>query len=53
MAKLRKAITMDKELVDCIKAEIEKKRFKDFSHAIEFSVYRLKLMDTAKTENQQ
>ena len=42
MAKLRRSITIDKELVEWIFSEIEKKRFKDVSHAIEFAVYRLK-----------
>ena len=45
MAKLRRSITIDKELVEWIKSEIEKKRFKDVSHAIEFAVYRLKVFD--------
>ena len=45
MAKLGRSITIDKELVEWIKSEIEKKRFKDVSHAIEFAVYRLKVFD--------
>ena len=50
MAKLRRSITIDKELVEWIKSEIEKKRFKDVSHAIEFAVYRRKLFDKPKSD---
>ena len=49
MAKLRRSITIDKELVEWIKSEIEKKRFKDVSHAIKFAVYRLKIIDEKGT----
>ena len=47
--KVRRSITLDKELVEWIKSEIEKKRFKDVSHAIEFAVYRLKIIDEKGT----
>ena len=46
--KQRKSITIDVDLVEWIKGEIEKKRFKDVSHAIEFAIFRLKQLDTPK-----
>lgn len=41
MPKIRRSITVDKELMDWINQQIACKRFKDVSHAFEYSVYRL------------
>jgi Arc/MetJ-type ribon-helix-helix transcriptional regulator len=46
MAKARRSITLDKELLAWINQQINQKRFKDVSHAIEYSVYHLKQEDT-------
>ncbi len=45
MQKIRRSITIDKELMDWINEQIKCKRFKDVSHAIEYSVYKLKKED--------
>ncbi len=42
MSKIRRSITIDKDLLDWINQQIKCKRFKDVSHAIEYSVYKLK-----------
>ena len=42
MSKLRRSITISKDLAEWIEEQIEEKRFKDFSHALEFAVYQLK-----------
>jgi Arc/MetJ-type ribon-helix-helix transcriptional regulator len=42
MAKARRSITIDKDLMDWITQQINQKRFKDVSHAMEFAVYHLK-----------
>ena len=50
MPKVRRSITISKELVDWINGQIEERRFKDFSHGVEFSVYKLK-KETEKQES--
>jgi Arc/MetJ-type ribon-helix-helix transcriptional regulator len=48
MAKVRRSISIDKELMLWINQQIEQKRFKDVSHAIEYSIYQLKSKDEKK-----
>lgn len=48
MAKIRRSVTIDKELMDWISEQIKCKRFKDVSHAFEYAIYRLKTEDSAK-----
>lgn len=42
MPKVRRSVTISKELLTWINEEIEKRRFKDVSHAIEYSLYHVK-----------
>lgn len=42
MPKIRRSITISKDLFDWIKQQIEARRFKDVSHAIEYSLYHVK-----------
>ena len=42
MPKIRRSISIDKLLMDWINQQIECKRFKDVSHALEYAVYQLK-----------
>ena len=42
MQKIRRSISIDKSLMDWINQQIECRRFKDVSHAIEYAVYQLK-----------
>jgi Arc/MetJ-type ribon-helix-helix transcriptional regulator len=48
MSKIRRSITIDKELMDWIKQQIACKRFKDVSHAFEYAMYHLKEEETTK-----
>jgi Arc/MetJ-type ribon-helix-helix transcriptional regulator len=48
MSKNRRSITIDKDLMDWINQQIACKRFKDVSHAFEYSVYRLKEEENQK-----
>lgn len=48
MPKIRRSITIDKELMDWIKQQIACKRFKDVSHAFEYAMYHLKEEENAK-----
>jgi Arc/MetJ-type ribon-helix-helix transcriptional regulator len=52
MPKIRRSITIDKELIDWIKQQIACRRFKDVSHAFEYAMYRLKEEETAKKSKQ-
>ena len=52
MPKIRRSITIDKELMDWIKQQIACRRFKDVSHAFEYAMYRLKEEETAKKNKQ-
>jgi len=45
MPKIRRSITLDKELNAWIQEQIKQKRFKDVSHAIEFSLFKLRETD--------
>lgn len=42
MPKVRRSVTISKELLTWINEQIEKRRFKDVSHAIEYSLYHVK-----------
>jgi Arc/MetJ-type ribon-helix-helix transcriptional regulator len=42
MKKPRRSVTLSKDIVDWVKEEIEARRFKDFSHAVEYALYHLK-----------
>ena len=42
MKKPRRSVTLSKDIVEWVKDEIESRRFKDFSHAVEYALYHLK-----------
>jgi len=42
MPKVRRSVTISEDLMKWIAEEIDRKRFKDVSHAIEYALYRLK-----------
>ncbi len=42
MSKIRRSITIDRDLMDWINQQIACKRFKDVSHAFEYAVYHLR-----------
>jgi Arc/MetJ-type ribon-helix-helix transcriptional regulator len=42
MKKPRRSVTLSKDIVEWVKNEIEARRFKDFSHAVEYALYHLK-----------
>ncbi|MCW4000286.1 MAG: hypothetical protein NWE93_08595 [Candidatus Bathyarchaeota archaeon] len=42
MSRIRRSITIDKDLLDWINEQIKCKRFKDVSHAFEYAVYKLR-----------
>lgn len=42
MPKIRRSVTISKELMMWINEQIEERRFKDVSHAIEYALYQLK-----------
>ena len=48
MPKVRRSVTISKELLTWINEQIEQRRFKDVSHAIEYSLYHVK-EETEKT----
>jgi Arc/MetJ-type ribon-helix-helix transcriptional regulator len=50
MPKIRRSVTISKELMDWIQLEIKRKRFKDVSHAIEYALYCL--MEESKKERE-
>jgi Arc/MetJ-type ribon-helix-helix transcriptional regulator len=50
MPKIRRSVTISKELMEWIQEEIKRKRFKDVSHAIEYSLY--KVMEESKKEGE-
>ena len=50
MPKIRRSVTISKELMDWIQEQIKQKRFKDVSHAIEYSLYRV--MEETKKEKE-
>ena len=45
MVKVRRSVSINKDILVWIQSQIEKKRFKDVSHAFEFAIYRLKIID--------
>ena len=51
MPKIRRSITLDKELNAWIQEQIKQKRFKDVSHAIEFSLFKLRETDRVTKRN--
>lgn len=46
--KIRRSITLDKELNAWIQEQIKQKRFKDVSHAIEYAVFKLRESEKKK-----
>jgi len=48
MPKVRRSVTLDKEILDWIEEEIRQKRFNNVSHAVEFAVYQLMKEDKEK-----
>ena len=42
MPKVRRSVTISKDLLVWVSEQIEHKRFKDVSHAIEYALYHLK-----------
>jgi len=42
MPKIRRSVTISEDLMKWITHEIDRKRFKDVSHAIEYALFRLK-----------
>jgi len=42
MPKARRSVSISKDLMEWINKQIQHKRFKDVSHAIEYALYRLK-----------
>jgi Arc/MetJ-type ribon-helix-helix transcriptional regulator len=42
MPKVRRTVTIPKDLYDWVQEQIEEHRFKDVSHAIEYALYQLK-----------
>jgi len=42
MPKVRRSVTISEDLMKWIAEEIERKRFKDVSHAIEYALYKLR-----------
>jgi len=42
MPKVRRSVTISEDLMKWIAEEIDRKRFKDVSHAIEYALFRLK-----------
>lgn len=49
MKKPRRSVTLSKDIIEWVKDEIEARRFKDFSHAVEYALYHLK----SETEKQK
>jgi Arc/MetJ-type ribon-helix-helix transcriptional regulator len=50
MTKIHKSLTISKDLIEWIDEQIECKRFKDFSHAIEYAVYELRKRERKQKE---
>jgi Arc/MetJ-type ribon-helix-helix transcriptional regulator len=42
MPKIRRSITISKDLFDWVNQQIKERRFKDVSHAIEYALYHVK-----------
>ena len=42
MPKIRRSVTISEDLMKWINEQIERKRFKDVSHAIEYALFKLK-----------
>lgn len=42
MPKIRRSITISEDLMQWITEQIDQKRFKDVSHAIEYAIFKLK-----------
>jgi len=40
--KIRRSVTISEDLMKWINEQIERKRFKDVSHAIEYALFKLK-----------
>jgi len=45
MVRMKVTATVDKELIDWIDGEVEKRRFRNRSHAIEYAIAKLKEME--------
>jgi Arc/MetJ-type ribon-helix-helix transcriptional regulator len=50
MPKVRRSVTISEDLMKWIAEEIDRKRFKDVSHAIEYALYRLREETGKKNE---
>ena len=50
MPKIRRSVTISEDLMTWINEQIERKRFKDVSHAIEYGLFRLREESTNKKE---
>jgi Arc/MetJ-type ribon-helix-helix transcriptional regulator len=48
MPKARRSVSISRDLMEWINQEIQRKRFKDVSHAIEYALYRLREETEAK-----
>ena len=48
MPKIRRSVSISKELMEWVSQEIKRKRFKDVSHAIEYALYQV--MEESKKE---
>jgi Arc/MetJ-type ribon-helix-helix transcriptional regulator len=42
MPKVRRSVTISEDLMKWINQQIDRKRFKDVSHAIEYALFKLK-----------
>jgi Arc/MetJ-type ribon-helix-helix transcriptional regulator len=42
MPKIRRTVTISKDVYDWIQEQIKERKFKDVSHAIDYSLYHLK-----------
>jgi len=51
MSKVRRSVTLSKEILEWINNEIKNKRFNNVSHAIEFAVYQLMKTEKPKATN--
>jgi Arc/MetJ-type ribon-helix-helix transcriptional regulator len=51
--KIHRSISIDKDLITWITKQIEHKRFKDVSHAIEYAIYQLKLQEEKNPQKEK
>lgn len=48
MPKVRRSVSLDKELLDWVNEQIKQKRFSDVSHSLNYALYHLKQEDESK-----